>query len=203
MTLPQEEEDLFNVASQRRGVSLPTETTYPLLFPSFSSHEEPASQGCQVPASEECWACAICAGTRKPVEAVYEFEDEYLFYADCNELYAEKLSSEQIKAGLELMQSERMTLDGEARAMIDWWRPIYESHLLSTLQREKYDAAMAAYNSPKAVAEREKAYKKWIDIQMNRPEALEYKKRNDELREAWNSGFTGTHEDLFGPWKDE
>ena len=55
------------------------------------------------------------------------------------------------------MQSERMILDAHARAMIDWWRPIYESHLQSTLQREKYEAAMAAYNSPEAVAGREEA----------------------------------------------
>jgi hypothetical protein len=47
------------------------------------------------------------------------------------------------------------------------------------------------------VAAQAAAYENWLNIQNNRPEAVEWRKRNAMLREAWDNGFTGSHEDLF------
>ena len=112
------------------------------------------------------------------------------------------MNSSELKACLELIDEERLTAEDDVKQKIDWWRPIYESNLSDALAEEEREASLALYNSPEAVAERQAATKLWFERQKQAPE-IEYKKRSDLLHEMWSRGFTGTYEDLFGPWKDE
>jgi len=166
-------DDLFGAASQQRGNTLLSESPYPMLFPSFSCMPEAA-------------------------------EDKVLLFChDWQEVNDLHMNSAELKACLELIDEERLTAEDDVKKKIDWWRPIYESNLSDALAKEENAAKMALYNSPEAVAERAAATKLWFERQQKTPAEIEYKKRNELLRDMWSRGFTGTHEDLFGPWKDE
>jgi len=164
---------LFTTASQRRGNTLLSESPYMLLFPSFSA-AAPAEQQ----QLESSWASSISSRGRKPVKADktgWCIEDDLSFYADWKEVRDRKMTSQQLKVCLNQMEYERPSADEATKRLIDWWRPIYEEHLSSVLDKERYDKEMAVWNSPEAVAEREKATDAWIERRFKSPEMACYK----------------------------
>lgn len=192
-------DDLFTTASQRRGNTLRSESPYMLLFPSFSSASASTQQ------QDTNWASSICARTRAPIKVNktgWCMEDDLCYYADWKEVRDRKLSSQQLKVCLNQMEYERPSADEDTKKLIDWMRPIYEDHLSSELDKERYEKEMAVWNSPEAEAEREKATNAWIERRFNSPEMVEYRKKVALLDNAWSRGFRGTHEDIFGPWKE-
>ena len=166
-------DDLFGAASQQRGNTLLAESPYPMLFPSFSYTPEAAE------------------------------EKVTLFAHDWQEVNDLNMTSKELEACIELLDEERLTAEDDVKQKIDWWRRIYETILNDALEKEKCDASMFADNSPEAVAERAAATQLWIEKHQKTPAGIEYKKRMGMLNDVCRRGFTGTHEDLFGPWKDE
>jgi hypothetical protein len=145
-----------------------------LLFPSFSAAQQEQEQQ----QLESSWASSISSRGRKPVKADktgWCIEDDLSFYADWKEVRDRKMTSQQLKVCLNQMEYERPSADEATKRLIDWWRPIYEEHLSSVLDKERYDKEMAVWNSPEAVAEREKATDAWIERRFKSPEMACYK----------------------------
>ena len=171
----EQEEDLFATASQRRGNTLRSESPYMLLFPSFSSATQQAK--------DTNWASSISSRERKPVKADktgWCMEDDLSFYADWKEVRDRKMSSQQLKVCLNQMEYERPSADEATKRLIDWWRPIYEDHFSSALDKERYEKEMATWNSPEAVAEREKTTDAWIERRFKSPDMACYKHKHKQ-----------------------
>jgi hypothetical protein len=142
-----------------------------LLFPSFS----PPAQAQQ---QDTSWASSICSRERNPIKknsVGWTIEDDLSFYIDWREVKDKKMSIQQLKNCLDQMEYERATASATDQALIDWWRPIYEDHLILTLEKQEYDAKMAVWNSPEAVAERAKVTTEWIERRFKSPEMACYR----------------------------